>query len=152
MRRILATFYFKKTALHLTHRKLRSIFCALFLKITLSAAKLILEVKRLGAAIWHPAEILCIWGTVKDKCYADKPLNRTDGVGYNIASRGSHLQLYFSIFNRRDCTFKCKRILRRYSTGFYEFSKKKKICGVSCRSSYLTELISSSFVCPFVIC
>ena len=34
-------------------------FCALFLKIALSAVELMLD--------------YCLWGAVKDKCYADKP-------------------------------------------------------------------------------
>ena len=39
--RILATFGFNKTALRVTQPKLHSMFCALFLKIALSAAELI---------------------------------------------------------------------------------------------------------------
>ena len=37
-RRILATFDFNRTALHATQPRLHSMFCALFLKIALSAA------------------------------------------------------------------------------------------------------------------
>ena len=39
-RRILATFGFNRTALRATQPKLHSMFCALFLKIALSAAEL----------------------------------------------------------------------------------------------------------------
>ena len=49
-RRILATFGFNSTALRATKPKLHSMFCALFLKIALSAAKLMLF-GHLGAAI-----------------------------------------------------------------------------------------------------
>ena len=49
-RRILATFDFNRTALRALQPKLHSMFCALFLKITLSAAELI-SFSHLGAAI-----------------------------------------------------------------------------------------------------
>ena len=39
-RRILATFGFNRTALHVTQPKLHSMFCALFLQIALSTAEL----------------------------------------------------------------------------------------------------------------
>ena len=48
-RRILATFGFKRTALRAAQPKLYSIFCALFLKIALSAAEL-MSFGHLGAA------------------------------------------------------------------------------------------------------
>ena len=51
-RRILATFGFNRTALSATQPKLHSMFYALFLKITLSAAEL-MSFGHLGAAIWH---------------------------------------------------------------------------------------------------
>ena len=49
-RRILETFGFNMTALRATQPKLHSMFCALFLKIALSAAKLML-LGHIGAAI-----------------------------------------------------------------------------------------------------
>ena len=48
--RILATFGFNKTALRATQPNLRAMFCALFLKIALSAAEL-MSFGQLGAAI-----------------------------------------------------------------------------------------------------
>ena len=89
----MATFGINRTALRATQPKLHSMFWALFLKIALSAAELI-------------SLNYCLWGAVKDKCYADKPeaigeiqlhtidnvlKNWTDHVGYCMASRGSHL-------------------------------------------------------------
>ena len=73
-----------------------------------------------------------LWGSIKDKCYADKSetldalkdnireaigeiqlhtidnvlKNSTDRVGYCMASRSSHLNILFSIINRQDCAFK----------------------------------------------
>ena len=47
-----------------TQPKLYSIFCALFLQMALSAAEL-MSFGHLGAYLW---------GTVKDKCYADKTI------------------------------------------------------------------------------
>ena len=47
---ILATIGFNRTAQRATHPKLHSMFCALFLKIALSAAKL-MSFGHLGAAI-----------------------------------------------------------------------------------------------------
>ena len=90
-------------------------FCALFLKITFSAE----ELMSFGAprsCDLTPLDYY-LWGTVKDKCYADKPetidalkdnireaigeiqlhtidnvlKNWTDRVGYCMANRGSHL-------------------------------------------------------------
>ena len=57
-RRILATFSFNRTALRATQPKLLSMFCALFLKIALSAAEL-MSVIYLGVAIWHRWTIIC---------------------------------------------------------------------------------------------
>ena len=67
-RRILAAFGFNRTALRATQPKLHSMFCALFLKITLSAAEL-MSFGHLGAKIWHRWTIIC---EVPSKCYADK--------------------------------------------------------------------------------
>ena len=49
---------FNTTALRATQPKLHSIFCALFLKIALSAAEL-MSFGHLGAAIWHRWTIIC---------------------------------------------------------------------------------------------
>ena len=57
-RRILATFGFNRTALRATQPKLPSMFCALFLKIALSAAEL-MSYGHLGAAISHRLTIIC---------------------------------------------------------------------------------------------
>ena len=100
----MATFGFNRMALRATQPKLRSMFCALFVKIALSGAELM-------------SLDYYLWGAVKDKCYADKPeaidtleenirkaiggiqlhtidnvlKNWTDRVDYRMASRGSHL-------------------------------------------------------------
>ena len=57
-RRILARFGFNRTALRATQPKLHSMFCALLLKIALSAAEL-MSFGHLGAAIWHRWTIIC---------------------------------------------------------------------------------------------
>ena len=57
-RRILAIFGLNRTALRTTKPKLHSMFCAMFLKITLSAAELMLF-GHLGAAIWRHWTIIC---------------------------------------------------------------------------------------------
>ena len=54
----LATFGFNRTVLRATQPKLHSMFCALFLKIALSAAELI-SFGHLGAVIWHCWTIIC---------------------------------------------------------------------------------------------
>ena len=51
-RRILVAFGFKRTAPGATQPKLHSMFCALFLKIPLSAAEL-MAFSHLGAAFWY---------------------------------------------------------------------------------------------------
>ena len=66
-RRILATFGFNRTALHAAQSKLHSTFCALFLKIALSA--------------------------VEDKCYADKP-ETIDALKHNIREAIGEIQLH----------------------------------------------------------
>ena len=53
-----ATFGFNRTALRATQPKLNSMFCALFLKIALSAAEQI-SFGHLGAAICHRWTIIC---------------------------------------------------------------------------------------------
>ena len=57
-RRILSAFDFYRTALHATQPKLHSMFCALFLKIALSAAEL-MSFGHLATAIWHRWTIIC---------------------------------------------------------------------------------------------
>ena len=57
-RRIMATFGLKRTALRAIQPKLRSMFCDLFLRITLSAAKL-LSFAHLEAAIWQRWTNIC---------------------------------------------------------------------------------------------
>ena len=57
-RRILTTFVFNRTALRAIQPKLHSMFCALFLKIALSAAEL-MSFDYLGGAIWHLWTIIC---------------------------------------------------------------------------------------------
>ena len=57
-RRILATFGSNRTAQRATQPKLHSIFCALFLKIALSAAEL-MSFSHFGAAKWHRWTIIC---------------------------------------------------------------------------------------------
>ena len=57
-RRILATFCFNKTALRVTPPKLHPMICALFLKIVISAAELMLF-GHLGVAIWLRWTIIC---------------------------------------------------------------------------------------------
>ena len=57
-RRILATFAFNLMALRATQPKLHSMFCALFLKLALSATEL-MSFGHLGAAIWHRWIIIC---------------------------------------------------------------------------------------------
>ena len=57
-RRILATFGFNRTVLRATQPKLYTMFCAMFLKIAISTAELILF-GHLGAAIWHRWTIIC---------------------------------------------------------------------------------------------
>ena len=57
-KRILATFGFNRTVLCATQPKLHSMFWALFLKIALSAAELML-IGHLWAAIWHRWTIIC---------------------------------------------------------------------------------------------
>ena len=44
----------------------------------------------------------CLWGAVKDKCYADKP----ETIG---ALKAAIWMKLCSIINRKDCTFKSKK-------------------------------------------
>ena len=74
----MTTFGFNRTALRATQPKLYSMFCAMFLKIALSAAEL------LG---------YYLWGAVKDKCYADKP-EKIDALKDNIREAIGEIQLH----------------------------------------------------------
>ena len=58
MRRIFAIFGFNRTTLSATQPKLCSMFCALFLKVALSATEL-MSFGHLEAAIWHRWTITC---------------------------------------------------------------------------------------------
>ena len=63
-------------------------FCALFLKLELSAAELMLF-GHLGGAIWHRWNLIC-GVPAKDKCYADKP-ETIDALKDNICEAiGAH--------------------------------------------------------------
>ena len=75
----MATFGFNRTALRETQLKLHSTFCALFLKIALSAAELM--------SFGH------LWSAVKDKCYADKP-ETIDALKDNIHEAIGEIQLH----------------------------------------------------------
>ena len=109
---ILATFGLNRTALCATQLKLHLMFCALFLKIALSAAEL-MSFSHLGAGIWHCCTI--IYGVPsKLKCYADKP-ETTDTLKDSICEIQMHTiaaaekaiwMKLLSIINRNDCTFK----------------------------------------------
>ena len=92
-----------------TQPKLHSMFCALFLKIALSAAEL-MSFGHLRAAID---------GAVKDSCYADKP-ETIEALKDNIGEAIGEIQLHtienafkaaiwmklFFIINRKDYTKK----------------------------------------------
>ena len=52
------TFGFNRTTLRATQTKLHSMFCAVFLKIALSATEL-MSFGHIGAAIWHRWTIIC---------------------------------------------------------------------------------------------
>ena len=64
----MAIFDFNRTALHATQPKLHSMFCAMFLKIALSTAELMSS----RSCDLTPLDYY-LFGTVKDKCCADKP-------------------------------------------------------------------------------
>ena len=87
--RILTTFGFNRTALRATQPKLHSMFCALFLKIALSAAEL-KSFGHLGAAIWHRWIIIC---RLSSKCYADKS-ETFDALKDNIREAIDEIQLH----------------------------------------------------------
>ena len=64
-------------------------FCALFLKIVLSAAEL-MSFGHLGAVT--PFDY-SLWGAAKDKCYADKP-ETIDALKDNIREAIGEIQLH----------------------------------------------------------
>ena len=82
----MATFGFNRTVLRATQPKLHSMFCALFLKIALSAA----EPPR--SCEMTPLDYY-LWGAVKDKCYAEKP-ETSDALKDNICEAIGHIQLH----------------------------------------------------------
>ena len=88
-RRILAAFGFNRTALHATQPKLHSVSCALFLKITLSAAELMLF-GYLRLAIRHLWTIIC---GMPSKIYADEP-EAIDTLKDNIREAIGEIQLH----------------------------------------------------------
>ena len=114
-----------------------------------------------------------LWGAVKNKCYAVKPYtiaalknnireaickiqlytidnvlkNWTDRVGYCISSRGSNLNKFFSIINRKDCTFKqktCEKKIEKLSN-FLSIFKKKKLFDGSFIKLPMTKNIFKNF-------
>ena len=86
-RSILATFGFNRKTLRATQPKLHTMFCALFLKIALSAAEL-MSFGHLGTAIWHSWTIIC-WVP----CYADKP-ETIEALKDNIREAIGEIQLH----------------------------------------------------------
>ena len=125
----LATFGFNRMTLRDTQSKLYSMLSALFLK------------SRRVDVLWPPRSCdltpvdYYLWGTVKDKCYADKPetidalkenirkaigeiqlhtidnvlKNLTDRVGYCMPSRGSHEWTSMNLTFKMDCIVVVKK-------------------------------------------
>ena len=98
-RRKLVIFAFNRTALRATQSKLHSMFCALFLKVALSAAEL-MSFSHLGAAIWHrwvnicykPETIDALKDNIREAIgEIQLRLHWTDRVVYCMASGSSHL-------------------------------------------------------------
>ena len=96
---------------YVTH-SLYSMFCALFLKIALSAAEL-MSFDHLEAAIWHRWTIICVVPSKISVTLAmqlhtiDNVLkNCIDRVGYSWPTEAAIWMKLFSIINRKDCTFK----------------------------------------------
>ena len=85
------TFGFNRTALCATQPILYSMFCALFLKIELSAADL-MSFGQLRAAILTRFDYY-LWCAVKEKCYADKP-KAFDALKDIIREAIGEIQLY----------------------------------------------------------
>ena len=122
-RRIFATFGFNRTALRVTQPKLHSMFCALFLKITLSAAEL-MSFGHLGAVIWHRWTIICgvpsniiVTPTERESAYTiDNVLkNWTDRVGYCMASWWA---IWMKLLTEKIVLSNKKRNFRKYSVVF----------------------------------
>ena len=87
----MATFGFNRKALRATQPKLHSMFCALFLKIALSAAE--------ADVVWParsydftPLDYYLL-GAIKDKCYLDKP-KTIDALKENIHEAIGEIQLH----------------------------------------------------------
>ena len=89
-KRILETFSCNRTALRATQSKLHSMYCALFLKIALSAAEL-MSFGHLGGSDLTPLDYYLL-GAVKDKCYADKS-ETNDSLKDNILKAIDEIQL-----------------------------------------------------------
>ena len=84
------TYGFNKTALCATQPKLHLMFCALFLKIALSAVEL-MSFGHLGCDL-TPFDYY-LWGSVKDKCYANKT-ETIDALKDNIREAIGEIQLH----------------------------------------------------------
>ena len=97
----MATFVFNRMALRTTQSKLYSMFCGLFLKITLSAAEL-MSYGHLGFAIKR-----CWTRQVKDKCYADKP-ETIEVVKDNIREAIGEIQLHTIDNVLKHCNDRCR--------------------------------------------
>ena len=133
--RILATFGFKCSGRRYMP-KLHSMFCALFLKISLSATEL-MSFGHIGAAIWHRWTFICgvsskisVTSTSQDnirEAIGEIPLhtidnvlkNWTDYVVYCMVSRAAIWMKLFSIINRKDCTFKQKKKVENIFSSFF---------------------------------
>ena len=103
----MVTFGFNRTALRATQPKLYSMFCALFLKITLSAAEL-MPFGSPRSCDLTPLDYY-LWGAVEDKCYADKP-ETIDVLKDNIREAIGEIQLdtIDNVFkNWTDCVGYC---------------------------------------------
>ena len=84
-----ATFGFNKTALPATQPKLHSMFCALFLKITLSAADVVCPPRSCDLT---PLDYY-LWGAFKDNSYFDKS-ETIDALKDNIREAIGEIQLH----------------------------------------------------------
>ena len=92
-RRILATFGFNRAALSATQPKLHSMFCTLFLKIALSQPQ---NSCRLATSqLRFDIVVLLFVGSVKDKCYADKP-ETIDALKDNNCEAIGEIQLAYN--------------------------------------------------------
>ena len=88
----MATFGFNRTMLRATQPKLHTMFCALFLKITLSAFAANVLVCPPRSCNFTPLEYY-LYDAVKDNCYADKP-ETIDALKDNIREAINEIQLH----------------------------------------------------------